>query len=103
MKTSIDAFSRTGHHRAEAAPGADQLAVPPTRKFDPDYFTMFLNQLPKEKDKLPLRHALEVRGSGFDPPAFYDLLTKHGVTVVYAEDDQFPNCVTLAATLRWRA
>jgi uncharacterized protein YecE (DUF72 family) len=31
-----------------------------------------------------------VRGSGFDDPKFHDLLTKHGATVVYAEDDEFP-------------
>lgn len=37
-----------------------------------------------------MRHALEVRGSGFEAPAFHDLLTKHGATVVYAEDDTFP-------------
>src|SRR5690606_28791915 len=29
-------------------------------------------------------------GQGFDTPAFHDLLTKHGATVVYAEDDEFP-------------
>lgn len=63
---------------------------PETRKFDADYFSMFLSVLPKEKDGLRLRHALEVRGAGFDTPAFYDLLTRHGATVVYAEDDDFP-------------
>ena len=63
---------------------------PATRKFDPDYFATFLSVLPRKKDGLELRHALEVRGQGFDDPRFHDLLTKHGATVVYAEDDEFP-------------
>jgi uncharacterized protein YecE (DUF72 family) len=63
---------------------------PETRKFDAEYFGTFLSVLPKEKDGLRLRHALEVRGSGFDTPAFHDLLSKYGATVVYAEDDDFP-------------
>lgn len=29
-------------------------------------------------------------GRGYDDPAFFDLLDKHGATVVYAEDDEFP-------------
>ena len=49
--------------------------------FRPDY---------KELGKLRLRHALEVRGAGFDVPEFYDLLTRYGASVVYAEDDAFP-------------
>jgi uncharacterized protein YecE (DUF72 family) len=89
MKTSIDAFLGQGITALKQRLGPINWQFPPTRKFDPDYFTLFLNQLPKEKDKIPLRHALEVRGTGFDTPAFYDLLTKHGVTVVYAEDDAF--------------
>lgn len=51
---------------------------------------MFLSQLPKEKDRIPLRHALEVRHPSCNDPAFLDLLTKHAATVVYAEDDEFP-------------
>ncbi len=31
-----------------------------------------------------------MRGSGFDVPEFHDILNKHGATVVYAEDDEFP-------------
>jgi len=44
----------------------------------------------KEKDGIELRHALEVRGTGYHNPAFFELLDKHGATVVYAEDDAFP-------------
>ena len=90
MKTSIDHFLGQGITVLKQRLGPINWQFPQTRKFDAAYFEMFLSQLPKEKDKLPLRHALEVRGEGFDTPAFYELLTKHGATVVYAEDDEFP-------------
>jgi uncharacterized protein YecE (DUF72 family) len=90
MKTSIDAFLGQGLTALKHRLGPINWQFPGHRKFDRDYFQMFLSQLPKEKDKIPLRHALEVRGSGFDDPAFFELLDKHGATVVYAEDDEFP-------------
>ena len=90
MKTSIDAFLNQGITRLRQRLGPINWQFPTTRTFDRDYFEMFLSLLPKEKDDLPLRHALEVRGAGFDTPAFYELLAKHGATAVYAEDDEFP-------------
>lgn len=90
MKKSVDLFLGQGITALKEKLGPINWQFPGTRKFDAEYFKTFLSVLPKEKDKLPLRHALEVRGSGFDVPEFYDLLTKHGATVVYAEDDEFP-------------
>lgn len=90
MKKSVDLFLGQGITALKEKLGPINWQFPGTRKFDADYFNTFLSVLPKEKDKLPLRHALEVRGTGFDVPEFYDLLTKHGATVVYAEDDEFP-------------
>ena len=90
MKKSVDLFLGQGITALKGKLGPINWQFPGTRKFDAEYFKTFLSVLPKENDKLPLRHALEVRGSGFDVPEFYDLLTKHGATVVYAEDDEFP-------------
>lgn len=90
MKTSIDAFLGQGITVLKDKLGPINWQFPPSRKFDPEYFGMFLSQLPKEKDKVSLRHALEVRHASCDDPRFLDLLTKHGVTVVYADDDEFP-------------
>lgn len=90
MKKSVDLFLGQGITSLKEKLGPINWQFPATRKFDADYFKMFLSVLPKEKDKLPLRHALEVRGQGYDVPEFYDLLSKHGATVVYAEDDEFP-------------
>lgn len=61
-----------------------------TKKFDPVDFEGFLTLLPKEKDGVRLRHALEVRSPTFDVPQFYDLAAKYGCAIVYAEDDEAP-------------
>lgn len=90
MKKSVDMFLGQGITQLKDKLGPINWQFPPTRKFEREYFDMFLSQLPKEKDKLKLRHALEVRHPSCSDPAFLDLLTKHGATVVYAEDDNFP-------------
>ena len=61
-----------------------------TKKFDPVDFEAFLKMLPKEKDGVRLRHALEVRSQTFDTQQFYDLAAKYGAAIVYAEDDEAP-------------
>lgn len=61
-----------------------------TKKFDPVDFEGFLKLLPKEKDGVRLRHALEVRSPSFDTQAFYDLAAKYGCAIVFAEDDEAP-------------
>ena len=61
-----------------------------TKKFDPVDFEGFLKLLPKEKDGVRLRHALEVRNPSFDTPEFYDLARKYGAAIVYAVDDESP-------------
>ncbi len=61
-----------------------------TKKFDPVDFEGFLKLLPKEKDGVRLRHALEVRSPTFDTQQFYDLAAKYGAAIVYAVDDESP-------------
>jgi uncharacterized protein YecE (DUF72 family) len=61
-----------------------------TKKFDAEDFGAFLALLPREKDGIALRHAVEVRSPTFATPAFYDLAHKHGVAIVYAKDEDFP-------------
>ena len=90
MKTSVDMFLTQGITALKEKLGPINWQFPATRKFDPDYFRTFLSVLPREVGGLPLRHALEVRGAGFDVPEFYDLLGQRGASVVYAEDDEFP-------------
>lgn len=61
-----------------------------TKKFDPVDFEGFLKLLPKEKDGVRLRHALEVRSGTFDNEQFYDLARKYGTAIVYGHDDEAP-------------
>lgn len=61
-----------------------------TKKFEPEDFEGFLKLLPREKDGLRLRHALEVRNLSFDTQQFYDLAAKYGAAIVYAIDDEAP-------------
>lgn len=61
-----------------------------TKKFDAVDFGAFLSLLPREKDGVALRHAIEVRSPTFANQAFYDLAATHRVAIVYAQDDDFP-------------
>jgi len=61
-----------------------------TKTFDADDFEGFLKLLPREKDGVRLRHALEVRHPSFACEAFYDLARKYGAAIVYAVDDDSP-------------
>ena len=61
-----------------------------TKKFDPVDFEGFLKLLPKEKDGVRLRHALEVRSGTFETQQFYDLAAKYGTAIIYAVDDEAP-------------
>ncbi len=62
-----------------------------TKKFDADDFGAFLALLPKEKEGIRLRHAVEVRSPTFNTPVFIDLARQHGVAIVYAVDDEAPD------------
>jgi uncharacterized protein YecE (DUF72 family) len=61
-----------------------------TKKFDLTDFGAFLALLPKEKGGIALRHAIEVRSPTFATEAFNDLARKHGVAIVHAKDEYFP-------------
>jgi uncharacterized protein YecE (DUF72 family) len=90
MRKSVGMFVGQGVTLLKEKLGPLNWQFPATRKFDVDYFRTFLSVLPKEVDKTPLRHALEVRGTGFDTPEFYDLLEQYDAALVYAEDEEFP-------------
>ena len=69
----------------------------PTRRFDEGDVDAFLRMLPRERDGLPLRHALEVRDVSFTDPRFLALANGHGVAVVYADSDVHPAIADLTA------
>jgi uncharacterized protein YecE (DUF72 family) len=61
-----------------------------TKAFDAEDFDAFLTLLPREQDGVALRHAVEVRHASFKSEAFHALARKHGVAIVYAKDEDFP-------------
>jgi uncharacterized protein YecE (DUF72 family) len=62
----------------------------PTKKFDEEDVSAFLDLLPKEVDGRAIRHVVEVRHDSFCTPAFIALLRRHRVPVVYADAETFP-------------
>jgi len=60
------------------------------KKFEPEDFGAFLSLLPKEKDGLALRHAIEVRSPTFQTPAAYALAARNGVAIVCATGEGVP-------------
>ena len=61
-----------------------------TKRFDAADIDGFLKLLPREVGGVKLRHALEVRHESFRTEQFYDLVRRHGVAIVFADDDTFP-------------
>ncbi|MGA0544750.1 DUF72 domain-containing protein [Brevundimonas sp. VNH65] len=89
-KESFDRFLDQGLTALGPKLGPINWQFMATKRFDPVDFEGFLKLLPKEKDGLRLRHALEVRSPTFETPEFYDLATKYGAAIVYAVDDEAP-------------
>ena len=63
-----------------------------TKRFDADDFGAFLRLLPRERDGVTLRHAVEVRHESFRDPAFVALARAEGVAIAYEDSEDFP-CV----------
>jgi uncharacterized protein YecE (DUF72 family) len=61
-----------------------------TKKFEPEDFEAFLQQLPKTLDGLPLRHVVEPRHDSFCAPEFVELLAKYNVAAVCADHPDYP-------------
>jgi uncharacterized protein YecE (DUF72 family) len=87
---SVDRFIGQGLSELGDKLGPINWQFMATKKFEPEDFAAFLGLLPKEKDGIALRHAVEVRSPTFATPAFYDLARKHRVAIVYAKDEDFP-------------
>jgi uncharacterized protein YecE (DUF72 family) len=87
---SIERFFTSGVMELKDKLGPVNWQFMATKKFDPADFAAFLELLPKEKDGVRLRHAIEVRSPTFATQQFYDLAAKHKVAVVYAKDEEFP-------------
>ena len=87
---SIERFFKSGVTELKDKLGPINWQFMGTKKFDPEDFGAFLTLLPREKDGIALRHAVEVRHASFACQQFYDLARKHNVAIVYAKDEDFP-------------
>ena len=90
MGESMDRFLSQGMTALGDKLGPINWQFMATKKFDPVDFEGFLKLLPKERDGLRLRHALEVRNSTFASEQFHDLARKYGVAIVYGQDEEAP-------------
>ena len=62
----------------------------PTKKFEPGDFGAFLKLLPRERDGVRLRHAIEVRHESFVCPEFVELARAHDCAIVFADHAEYP-------------
>src|SRR5262245_2350545 len=87
---SIDRFIGQGLTQLGDKLGPINWQFMATKKFDAEDFEGFLKLLPKEADGRALRHAVEIRHDSFRDPRFYALARRHGVAIVYAKEETFP-------------
>lgn len=87
---SVDTFLGSGVLELGVKLGPINWQLAPTKRFDPDDVGAFLALLPKERDGVPLRHAIEVRHESFVSPEFVALARRHEVAIVFAESDDYP-------------
>jgi uncharacterized protein YecE (DUF72 family) len=69
----------------------------PTKKFDPDDFAAFLDNLPSSAGGRALRHAVEVRHDSFRSPDFLRLLRERNIGLAYAEHFTYPEMADVTA------
>ena len=69
----------------------------PTKKFDPDDFSRWLQLLPRSQGGIVLRHALEVRHESFIDPGFVSLAKKYNAAIVCAHHEKYPQIADLTS------
>lgn len=94
---SMEKFFATGVTELGEKLGPFLWQFAPTKRFDPEDFEAFLKLLPKTRDGIALRHAVEVRHDSFVVPEFADLLRRHAVAVVFADHASYPAMADVTA------
>lgn len=65
--------------------------LPPYKTFERSDLAAFFDQLPRDLDGYPLRHALEVRHESFLCAEYVELARKHRIPTVFTDSDKFPS------------
>jgi len=69
----------------------------PTKKFDADDFSGFLDLLPKSLDGLALRHCVEVRHASFVDPTFVKMCRNRNIAICVSENENYPLIADITA------
>ncbi len=88
---SINAFVFGGLAELGDRLGPISWQFMPTRRFDPEDLSAFLDLLPRELDGSPLQHVLEVRHDSFMCADYLALARKHGVATVFTDSTDYPS------------
>ncbi|MEO7242665.1 MAG: DUF72 domain-containing protein [Variovorax sp.] len=88
---SIDRFVGSGIAELGAKLGPIVWQFMPTKVFDADDFGAFLSLLPRQVDRRPLRHAMDVRHPSFMCNAYLDLARAHQVATVFTDAEKYPS------------
>jgi uncharacterized protein YecE (DUF72 family) len=88
---SINAFVFGGLAELGDRLGPISWQFMPTRKFDADDLTAFLDLLPRELDGKPLQHVLEVRHNSFMCAGYLALARQRGVATVFTDSTDYPS------------
>jgi uncharacterized protein YecE (DUF72 family) len=99
--TAIERFLSSGIAELKAKLGPILWQLAATKAFDPAEMDAFLSLLPATAGSLPLRHALEVRHASFLNREFLQIARRHGVAVVYEDDDTHPGFADLTSTFAY--
>lgn len=87
----MDKFFASGLARLGGKLGAINWQLAPTKAFDAKEIDAFLNLLPRRRDGLRFRHAIEVRHESFaDNEEFVAIARDHEVAIVEAGDSEYP-------------
>jgi uncharacterized protein YecE (DUF72 family) len=89
-RESIDRFIGSGIDHLGPKLGPILWQFMPTKPFVADDFEAFLKLLPREVNRIPLRHVMDVRHPSFATEQYLELLARHGCTTVYTDSQRFP-------------
>ncbi|MGO8797834.1 MAG: DUF72 domain-containing protein [Roseiarcus sp.] len=95
---SVERFFASGVTELKEKLGPINWQFMATKKFDPRDFEDFLKLLPASVEGQAIRHVVEVRHGSFANPDFVALLRAHGVGVVLADSDEFPEIADTGAS-----
>jgi uncharacterized protein YecE (DUF72 family) len=96
--TALERFIASGITELKSKLGPLLWQLAETKTFDAKELDGFLALLPATADKLPLRHALEVRHASFMNREFLEIARRHDVAVVCEDDATHPALADLTST-----